>query len=527
MAFLVLAFVVLMRRRLPGVYAPKGRKHNSRDAKCARAMSPVAWITELYHARDIDLLCSQNIDGYLLLRYLKLCILLCLGGCVILCPLLLPLNATGDGGMTQLDSLTIANVKKGSLRMYAHSCCTMLYFGWVLFVIRREKVFCLDLRHECLVTKRRISHPNFRTVLFANVIRDIGDFDVVNQVFGDIHGLQVWFVTDVRSLAKSLRHRTSLVDKIDTILTKLASDHFDRLGNSVEKSIANSKTQVCRPVLPSIPCETQMETVKQYAAKIKNLKLDEKQKLHKARCRGLHVSNSTDENLFEPHTPKLLSYIFVRFDSVENAEIAHRSRFHKDLTRFVPQRMDIPPKDVCWENLRFGWWQCLARRTLSQTIILGMIILWSVPVAVVTAMTNVETILPDSLWSEKIPPLIRNALSGLLPSLVLSILMSLPPKVLARLARFSGVLTSGEIELYVQKYYFCFRVVQVFLVAALGATAMSVLAQIYVDPRSAPAVLAKKLPGASNFYLSYFVVQGFTEAALVVFNLEGLLLRYY
>jgi hypothetical protein len=508
------------------VYAAKGHKHDPRVAYCARAASPITWITELYRARDIDLLCSRAIDGYLLLRYLKLCILLCLGGCIILCPLLLPLNATGDGGMSQLDALTIANVKKGSLKTYVHSCSTILYFGWVLFVIRREKIFYLNLTHGCLVMKRQIGHPESRTVLFTNAVGEIGNLDAVNEVFGDMHGLQVWFATDVRPLAKTLRQRTSLVDKIDTILTKLPPESFGQLESSVEKGVANSKTDVTRPVLSSVHLEYQMETVKECAAKIKNLKVDEEQKLHEACCRGVRVSKGIDENPLELHSPRLLSSIFVRFNSVENAEIAYRSRFHKDLTRFIPQRMDTTPKDVCWENLRLRWWQSLVRRTLSQVIISGMIVFWSVPVAIVAALTNVEKIVPNDLWSEKIPPLVRNALSGLLPSLVLSMLMSLPPKMMAQLARFAGVLTLGEVELYVQKYYFCFRVIQVFLVAALGSTATSVLAQIYSDPGSATTVLAERLPGASNFYLSYLVVQGFTEAGLVVLNMDGLLSRY-
>jgi hypothetical protein len=515
-----------MRKQLPSVYAAKGRKYDLYGTNCARAANPVTWIAELYRTRDIELLCSQTLDGYLLLRYLKLCILLCLGGCVILCPLLLPLNVTGDGGMSQLDALTIANVKNGSLRTYAHSCCTILFFGWVMFVIRREKIFYLDLKHEYRVLKRQIGHPDFRTVLFTNVVQEIGNLDDVNKVFGDMHGVQVWFATDVRSLTKSLRQRTSLVDKIDTILTKLPSEHFGRLEHGFEKGIANTKTQVCRPVLSSASPEYQMEAVKYYAAKIKSLKVDEKQRLHEARCRGVHAIKGIDGSPVEPDSPRLLPSVFARFDSVVDAEIARRSRFHKDLTCFIPHCMDISPKDICWENLRHGWWQSLVRTMLSQAIILGMIIFWSVPVAVATALANIENIVPDSLWSDNIPPVVRNALSGLLPSLVLSMLMSLPPRIIARLARFAGVLTLGKVESYVQNYYFCFRVVQVFLVAALGSTAMSVLAQIYSDPSSAATVLAKKLPGASNFYLSYLVVQGFTEAALVVLNVDGLLSRY-
>lgn len=362
-------------------------------------------------------------------------------------------------------------------------------------------------------------------MLFTDAVRENGDFDNVNQVFGDMHGIKVWFVTDLKSLTKSLRQRTSLVNKLDTVLTRLQSEHFGQPEPSFETDVAKSRIPVCRSMLSSKSLEYQMEAVKRLAARIRSLEVGEKQETHKARCQIFHAIKSVDESAVGPGPPKLLSSAFVQFTSVADAEAAFRSRFHNDPTSFIPQCMDTPPRDICWENLRHGWWQSLARVTLSQTIILGMIIFWSGPVAVTTALTDLENIVPNSLWSETVPPLVRNALSGLFPSLVLSMLMSLPPKIIALLARFAGVLTLGEVESYVQNYYFYFRVVQVFLVAALGSTAMSVLAQIYSDPSSATTVLATRLPGASNFYLSYFVVQGFTEAALVVLNVDGLLSR--
>lgn len=517
--------MLLAREQLSSVYAAKGRKPDPRGTTPTRAPNLLAWIAEFYYARDIDLLCSQTSDGYLLLRYVRLCILLCLGGCAILCPPLLSLNATGGEGLSQLDALTIANMKKGSSKTYAHACCTMIFFGWVMFVIRREMIFYLNFKHEYRVLKRKINNPNSRTVLFTDAVRENEDFDNVNQVFGDMHGIKVWFVTELRSLTKSLRQRTSLVDKLDTVLTRLQSEHFGQPEPSFETDIAKSRIPVCRSMLSAKSLGYQMKAVKRLAVKIRSLEVGEKQELHKARCQKSHACKSLDESAVGPGPPKLLSSAFVRFSSVADAEAACRSRFHPDPTSFIPQCMDTPPRDICWENLRHGWWQSLARVTLSQTVILGMIVFWSGPVAVATALTDLENIVPNSLWSGTVPSLVRNALSGLFPSLVLSMLMSLPPKIIALLARFSGVLTLGEVESYVQNYYFYFRVVQVFLVAALGSTAMSVLAHIYSDPSSATTVLATRLPGASNFYLSYFVVQGFTEAALVVLNVDGLLSR--
>lgn len=49
--------------------------------------------------------------------------------------------------------------------------------------------------------------------------------------------------------------------------------------------------------------------------------------------------------------------------------------------------------------------------------------------------------------------------------------------------------------------------------------------QVYVDPSSTTTILAKRLPGASNFYFSYLVVQGLSESAFVLLNVFGLFCR--
>jgi hypothetical protein len=48
--------------------------------------------------------------------------------------------------------------------------------------------------------------------------------------------------------------------------------------------------------------------------------------------------------------------------------------------------------------------------------------------------------------------------------------------------------------------------------------------QIFDDPTKAPSLLADNLPQASNFYLSYFVLQGITVAASEVFQIMPFLM---
>lgn len=73
-----------------------------------------------------------------------------------------------------------------------------------------------------------------------------------------------------------------------------------------------------------------------------------------------------------------------------------------------------------------------------------------------------------------------------------------------------------------QAWTFFFQVFQVFLVTTFSSGAAAVAAKIIKEPHSAPTLLAESLPKASNFYLTYFLIQGLTSAASNVLNYSDL-----
>lgn len=53
---------------------------------------------------------------------------MCLGGCLVTFPLLLPIHATGGVGLTDLDKLTIGNVKDPQ-KLITHVFVAWAFFG--------------------------------------------------------------------------------------------------------------------------------------------------------------------------------------------------------------------------------------------------------------------------------------------------------------------------------------------------------------------------------------------------------------
>lgn len=76
-------------------------------------------------------------------------------------------------------------------------------------------------------------------------------------------------------------------------------------------------------------------------------------------------------------------------------------------------------------------------------------------------------------------------------------------------------------ELFTQNAYFAFQVIQVFLITTLTSSASAVAVQISQNPGQVTSVLAENIPKASNFYISYFLVQGLTVASGVISQVVG------
>lgn len=73
-----------------------------------------------------------------------------------------------------------------------------------------------------------------------------------------------------------------------------------------------------------------------------------------------------------------------------------------------------------------------------------------------------------------------------------------------------------------QYWYFSFQVIQVFLVTTFSSGAASVASQIASNPTSVTELLARNLPKASNFYITYFVLYGVGISASYLINFGGL-----
>ncbi|KAJ8062119.1 hypothetical protein OCU04_008680 [Sclerotinia nivalis] len=218
---------------------------------------------------------------------------------------------------------------------------------------------------------------------------------------------------------------------------------------------------------------------------------------------------------------------FVEFKSQCLAQDACRKGGSVKVVKLDRRGIAVTPKEAIWKNLRINKTQRRLRVAATATFLTAIIIFWSIPVAIVGAISNINYLtekVPFLSFINDIPTVILGVVTGLLPSVALSILMALVPIVCRWMAELSGEVTTTAVELKCQNWYFAFQVIQVFLVTTLSSGAAAVVSQILADPSSTRTLLAEDLPKASNFFISYIIVQGLGIAAGNLINIGALVM---
>merc|ERR1711939_710155 len=475
---------------------------------------------------DTFVLQNQSIDAYLFLRFLKMEIVCCLVGACITFPVLFPINATGGAGQRQLDILSMSNVEN-PWKFFAHAGCAWIFFGFIMYMIYRESIYYINLRQAYLPS---------RTVLFTSVPDEYLNERKLRDMLGS-SVKHIWFPTDTKELDDMVDERNKVAYKLEGAETKLIKTAWKNKSKQEKAAAKKGDT----PAANGEQLDAEHGTSGSIAGRWVAAKDRPTHKLKFLIGKKVDTISWSREEL-ERNVPKIqeeqakhiaakdvkkVCSVFVEFDSLREAQSAYQSLTHHRVLQMAPRYTGINPQDVIWSNLRIKGWERLIRYAATLAVVVALIIFWSIPVAFVGAISNLNYLLgiPAFSWLSfinDIPDVILGVVTGLLPVVLLSLLMALLPPFLRWLARLGGAPTYSDAEYSLQNYFFAFQVVQVFLVATLGSAASSVVTQIIDNPASVTSLLSTSLPKASNFYLSYIVLQGLGVFAGMLVGLAGL-----
>ncbi|KAI9784856.1 MAG: hypothetical protein M1816_000701 [Peltula sp. TS41687] len=532
-----LVFLIL-RRTQRRIYSPRSYLGTLREEERSPDLPKglFNWLGAFFKIPDTYVLNHHSLDAYLFLRYLRIAVAICFFGCLIVWPVLFPINITGGRGLKELDMLSFGNVASKK-RYYAHAIVSCVFFGFVLYMITRESLFYINLRQAYLLSPLYANRMSSRTVLFTSVPDAYLDEGKLRQVFGRMVK-NVWICTDAKDIEDLVEERDKVAMRLEGAETKLV-----RLANAARLK-AQKKGAAGRAEEASEMGRTADEAGDSESGSIASRWIPQKKRpTHRLKfligkkvdtinwCRSelgrLLPEVEKSQSFHRRGEAKRVNSVFVEFYSQSAAQDAVQTLAHHQPLHMAPRYIGIRPGEVIWKNLKIKWWERILRVIVTTAFVTAMIIFWAVPVTVVGAISNIDSLKKQLTWLsflDRLPKKLTGVVTGLLPVVALSILMALVPIILRLMAKLGGAPSLSQVELTVQKSYFAFQVIQVFLVTTLASAAASTVSDIIDNPSSATDLLAQNLPRASNFYISYFILQGLTLSASALLQIVGLIL---
>ncbi|KAF2843469.1 DUF221-domain-containing protein [Patellaria atrata CBS 101060] len=523
-AVVYLTIFIFIRGRYRSFYAPRTYFPTipEKDHTPLQGHGKLDWAHSVRHLNDKFILRHNSLDAYLFLRFLRNLILICFIGCCLTWPILFPINAMGGGTATQLDRISFSNVYDKK-KLYAHAVIAWVFIIIVLFLVTRERIYLVGLRQAYLSSKTQAARLSSRTILFLNPPEGANDESNLKRIFGD-EAQRSWVVSDVCEISKVADERNSKAMQLEGAEVKMIIDaNKKRLKANKEGNASNGnrdEEDLIRNSRPSHRLQAgvgeEVDTIEWSRKKTSELA----EKVQKARESYNAEDSHGARAIFVEYTDQIAARQAYRELNLQHQVNQVENTLQKDL-RFI----GMVPKEILWDNIIMTPAARISGNYSSWALVIAIIIFWSIPVGVVGTLSNISELtnrVRFLRFLDNLPPSIMGLIRGFLPPFLLSLLVSYVPKFFRYIAKKTEP-SNSQAELKTQNWYFIFQVIQVFLVTTFTSGATSVVTKIAKEPSSIPILLGNNLPKASNFYLTYFILQGVASSADNILNYSDLI----
>ncbi|OTA99726.1 hypothetical protein M426DRAFT_324910 [Hypoxylon sp. CI-4A] len=523
---LFIAIFIVVRRWYPNIYAPRTfiGTISEKDRTPSASRSYFNWVHTMRKVPDKFILYHQSLDAYLYLRFLRTAIFICFIGCCLTWPILMPVNATGGGSSTELDKIGIGNVRKKG-HFYAHAIIAWVFFSFIMFTVARERFWLVGLRQAWTLSRPVANRLSSRTVLFLSAPREALEDENIHRFFGE-GAVRIWPAAKADALESLVSSRKSKIEELEAAEISL----IQKANKQARKYAKKTGSQNGNPSYDALPDSVKKSIRPRHRPKVSqvNEKVDSIEWLRE-RIKEEEAKIEEARRSYEIGETNGAAAVFVEFKTCADAQQACQQVASSNLLALSPRYTNVAPHEVIWKNLTIPPARRISEEGTALAIVIATIVFWSIPSGIIGLISNISYLADNFEWLsflKNLPEPAIGLLSGLIPPLATSWLSKMAPNIFRYIFKSLGSPTNTAAELKVQKWFYVFQVTQVFLVTAVFSGTAAVAKELMErakDPTSIPELLARQLPKASNFYLTYFIIQGTTSAADNLLNYSDLL----
>ncbi|KAK4741279.1 hypothetical protein SAY87_024867 [Trapa incisa] len=466
------------------------------------------WMPQALKMSESEIIDHAGLDSAVFLRIYTLGLKIFIPITIVALFILIPVNVSDgtlsflkkDLVMSDIDKLSISNVRPNSSRFFIHIGLEYVFTIWVCFMLYKEYDNIASMRLRYLASQgRRVDQF---TVVVRNIPHSSGKSvsDSVDHFFKTNHPdhyLCHQAVYDANRFAKLVRQRERLQNWLDYYQLK-----FERHPE---------KRPTCKRGFLGL-CGIRVDSIEYYKQLIQNL--DRRMSLEREKVINGHES--------------ILPVAFVSFNSRWGAAVCAQTQQSKNptlwLTNWAPE-----PRDVYWSNLAIPFVSLTIRKLVISLSVFALVFFYMIPIAFVQSLANLEGL-------ERVAPFLRSVielkfiksfLQGFLPGLALKIFLYILPTVLMIMSKIEGYISMSVLERKAAAKYYYFMLVNVFLGSIIAGTAFEQLNSfLHQSATEIPRTIGVSIPMKATFFITYIMVDGWAGIAGEILRLKSLVIYH-
>ncbi|KAK2662625.1 hypothetical protein Ddye_001199 [Dipteronia dyeriana] len=400
--------------------------------------------------------------------------------------------------VSEIDKLSISNVRPESTRFFAHIGLEYLFTIWICYLLYKEYDIVASMRLHFLASQPRCAEQF--TVVVRNVPRVTGHSfsDTVDDFFERNHPdnyLCHQAVYNANKFAKLARKRERLQNWLDYNQLK-----FER---HTEK----------RPT-------TKIGFLGLWGEKVDSVDY------YKHQIKELDKRMSLERQKIIKDSKTILPVAFVSFKTRWGAAVCAQTQQSKNptlwLTNWAPE-----PRDVYWKNLAIPFVSLTIRKLIISLSVFALVFFYMIPIAFVQSLANLEGL-------ERVAPFLRpvielkfikSFLQGFLPGLALKLFLYILPTILMIMSKIEGHIALSNLERRTSAKYYYFMLVNVFLGSIITGTAFEQLDSfLHQSPTQIPRTIGVSIPMKATFFITYIMIDGWAGIASEILRLKPLVI---
>lgn len=301
--------------------------------------------------------------------------------------------------------------------------------GFVILAVTREQLFLAGTRQAYLSSKTNAARLSSRVVLFLFAPEEALKEDKLQDTFGS-DAERSWIVSDRSKLETLVDERNDLALTMESAEVDLSREANKRRDDRAESHENGSDPEASDPSTSKIPHQSRPKHKLTPVVGTKVDTIDWARKTLPDLQSKIEERRGASEASARPQS----SAVFVAYSSPAAAQRAYNHvKFHPVVSAITQDRLiRVQPKEAVWSNLTLAPPSRLSRATLATILVIATILFWSIPIGFVGAISNIKY-LADNVkflgFLNNLPPSVIGLISGFLPPLLISTLVSYVPKI--------------------------------------------------------------------------------------------------